>query len=137
MNPEQRPASQQNHEISAPSFDIGEHASGVETGNEKERQHEQGEKAHQADRQPAAPLPVVPMPLPTVSVPVPTTQQSDDSAGPTIAADDDLIEKEWVDKAKNIIAQTQNDPYKREREVGKLQADYLRKRYGKELGTSN
>jgi hypothetical protein len=53
---------------------------------------------------------------------------------PLVANDDDLIEKEWVDKAKKIIVQTKDDPYRREQEVGKLQADYLRKRYGKELG---
>jgi hypothetical protein len=55
---------------------------------------------------------------------------------PLVAADEDLIEKEWVDKAKKIIEETKDDPYRREQEVGKLQADYLRKRYGKELGTS-
>jgi hypothetical protein len=55
---------------------------------------------------------------------------------PIAANDDDLIEKEWVDKAKKIILQTKDDPYRREQEVSKLQADYLRKRYGKELGVS-
>ncbi|HET6747607.1 MAG TPA: hypothetical protein VFH06_05905 [Candidatus Saccharimonadales bacterium] len=58
------------------------------------------------------------------------------SATPLVAADDDLIEKEWVDKAKAIVTKTKDDPYQREQEVGKLQADYLRKRYGKELGAS-
>lgn len=53
---------------------------------------------------------------------------------PLVANDDDLIEREWVDKAKKIILQTKDDPYRREQEVGKLQADYLLKRYGKELG---
>jgi hypothetical protein len=61
---------------------------------------------------------------------------SNPSATPLIAADDDLIEKEWVDKAKAIVIKTKDDPYQREQEVGKLQADYLRKRYGKELGAS-
>ena len=60
---------------------------------------------------------------------------SDDDL-PVIANDDDLIEKEWVDKAKKIIAETKDDPYKREQEVNRLQADYLRKRYGKELGVT-
>lgn len=72
-------------------------------------------------------------------MPVPATPVTQDatSANPTIAADDDLIEKEWVDKAKKIIAETKDDPYRREQEVTKLQADYLRKRYGKELGVSD
>jgi hypothetical protein len=78
---------------------------------------------------------------PPVSLPVPSPVTLTDDAVqvddlPVVANDDDLIEKEWVDKAKKIILQTKDDPYRREQEVGKLQADYLRKRYGKELGTS-
>lgn len=61
----------------------------------------------------------------------------DDSASaPLVAADEDLIEKEWVDRAKKIIVSTKEDPYRREAEVSKLQVEYLRKRYGKELGAS-
>lgn len=55
---------------------------------------------------------------------------------PDVAADDDLIEKEWVDKAKRIISETADDPYKREQAVTQLQREYLRKRYGKEAGVS-
>lgn len=57
-------------------------------------------------------------------------------AVPLVAADDDLIEKSWVEKAKNIVAETKNDPYEQEREVSKLQASYLFKRYGKEIKTA-
>jgi len=82
------------------------------------------------------------LPPPVVALPQPPTPQDDVAASttlpasdtPLVAGDDDLIEKEWVDKAKKIIAETKDDPYKREQEVGKLQADYLRKRYGHELG---
>lgn len=52
---------------------------------------------------------------------------------PVSASDDDVIEKEWVDKAKKVVTQTKDDPYKQEQEVSKLQADYLKKRYGKEV----
>lgn len=55
---------------------------------------------------------------------------------PIIAADEDLIEKEWVDKAKKIISETKDDPYRREQEVSKLQADYIEKRYGRRIGQS-
>jgi hypothetical protein len=82
----------------------------------------------------AAVLPsVVQPPTPVV------TSDADGAAAkalPLAAADDDLIEKEWVDKAKAVIAETKDDPYRREEEVAKLQIDYLRKRYGKELGSS-
>lgn len=53
---------------------------------------------------------------------------------PITANDDDLIEKEWVEKAKKIVADTRDDPYKREEAVNRLQKDYLMKRYGRELG---
>ncbi len=53
---------------------------------------------------------------------------------PLVAADDDLIEKEWVDKAKDIIKQTSDDPYARTAQVGELQRSYLQKRYGKVIG---
>lgn len=55
------------------------------------------------------------------------------SNAPIIAGDEDVIEKEWVDKAKVIVANTKNDPYAQGREISKLQADYLKKRYGKEI----
>ena len=58
----------------------------------------------------------------------------DDSAAPLLASDDDLIEKEWVDKAKKILAETRDDPYKREYEISRLQIEYIRKRYGREIG---
>jgi hypothetical protein len=81
------------------------------------------------------PVVVLPTPVPQLQVADDVQQiQSDDS--PATAADDDLIEKEWVDKAKKIIAETKDDPRKREKEVGKLQIDYLKKRYGKDLGES-
>jgi len=51
-----------------------------------------------------------------------------------ISADDsDLIEKEWVEKAKSIVASTRHDPQAQNRELGKFKADYLQKRYNKTL----
>lgn len=135
MNPE-LPAPQITPESQPPQRQEADTVSTPETIGEQTHEREQG--LQKTDRQ-NGPMPTVPLPPPTVvslpAVPTPSTQ--DDSAGPTLANDDDLIEKEWVDKAKQIITETQNDPYRREQEVNKLQVDYLRKRYGKELGTSN
>ena len=58
------------------------------------------------------------------------------TGNPLVANDDDLIEKEWVDKAKKIVAETQNNPFRRDEEVNKLQVDYLKKRFGRELGAT-
>lgn len=55
---------------------------------------------------------------------------------PSSAGDDDLIEKEWVDRAKKIVNDTKNDPYKRDQDVNQLRSEYTRKRYGRESGAS-
>lgn len=103
-----------------------------------ERAEPSPERGH--EQVPQAPA-VTPVALPTpVVIPATPADGSSTKVGvddnPSVAADEDLIEKEWVDKAKKIITETRDDPYKREQEVGKLQADYLKKRYGKELGSS-
>jgi hypothetical protein len=134
MNPE-LPTPQFRPEQQPVTPDHGEQLPSQERAGERTPEREQN--MQQVDRQSAPPPPPMVVPLPPAPVPVPThvQQSADDPIGPTLANDDDLIEKEWVDKAKTIIADTQNDPYRREQEVTKLQADYLRKRYGKELGT--
>lgn len=53
-----------------------------------------------------------------------------------IADDADLIEKEWVVKAKAIVAQTKDDPHTQNKEMNKVKADYLKKRYNKDLKVS-
>lgn len=102
-----------------------------ELGRGHERFEQRSESAPAAVTAPILPAPVV-APSPATPVADPT---SDDTSSPIVAADEDLIEKEWVDRAKKIIQQTKDDPYRREQEVNKLQADYLRKRYGREIGT--
>ena len=52
---------------------------------------------------------------------------------PQLADDTDLIEKEWVDKAKEIVAQTSHDPYLQNKEMNKVRADYMKKRYNKDI----
>lgn len=137
MNPESAPQLNAEHHEQAPVNNEQVLDNGQDRLNEQSHEHEQS--MQRVDRQNGAPLPPpINTSLPQTPVALPTVQQvTDDAVGPTVANDDDLIEKEWVDKAKKIIADTQNDPYMREQEVNKLQIDYLRKRYGKELGASN
>lgn len=52
---------------------------------------------------------------------------------PEEAADLDLIEKEWVLKAKQIVEQTSDDPFSQQEELSKMKAEYLKKRYKKDL----
>ena len=68
--------------------------------------------------------------------PAPTAQPKNQpvtSPTPLVADDADLIEKEWVIKAKQIVAATSEDPYTQNREISKFKADYLKKRYNKDI----
>ena len=49
---------------------------------------------------------------------------------PLVADDVDVMEKEWVDRTKKILHETQDDPHQKEHEISHLQADYLEKRFG-------
>jgi len=55
------------------------------------------------------------------------------STNPVAANDTDLIEKEWVTKAKQIIAATHEDPHVQNKEISRFKADYLKKRYNKDI----
>ncbi len=55
------------------------------------------------------------------------------TASPSVADDVDVIEKEWVDAAEQIVAANANDPRAEEAAVEQLQTDYLKKRYGKDI----
>lgn len=52
---------------------------------------------------------------------------------PLMADDSDLIEKEWVEKAKDIVNRTRHDPYIQNKEINRVKADYLKKRYDKDI----
>ena len=62
-----------------------------------------------------------------------TNTDDGQSATPVIADDNDVIEKEWVDKAKQIVARTQGDPHAKSNELTGLKKEYIQKRYGKTI----
>ena len=75
---------------------------------------------------------MIPLPTPSPSLAMPNDSQA--VAGATLPADDgDLIEKEWVIKAKQIIERTRNDPYQQSEDLTLFKADYMKKRYGKTI----
>jgi len=51
------------------------------------------------------------------------------------AKDGDLIEKEWVERAKSIINKTGDDPHRQKYEVSKIKAAYIQKRFNKVIKT--
>lgn len=79
-----------------------------------------------ASQQSGQPLPQAPQPINPASA-----QQT--TVSPVAADDADLIEKEWVVKAKQIVSANREDPYAQTKEMSKFKADYLKKRYNKDL----
>jgi hypothetical protein len=99
------------------------------------------EKATQP--QPPANLQITPPANPAVKLPLPpvvpvtgskTDVSSTSNSGKTTGTDDsDLIEKEWVNKAKQIVEKTRDDPYKQSQELTVVKADYMKKHYNKTI----
>ena len=58
---------------------------------------------------------------------------ADPGVTPQEAADSDRIEQEWIIKTKQVLLATRNDPYEQARQLAALRADYMRKRYNKEI----
>jgi hypothetical protein len=87
----------------------------------------------------AAPPVAPPLNLPVQNLP---TGPSDDvattttSVVPSATDDQDLIEKEWVNKAKAIVERNRDDPYKQTEELTLVKAEYLKKRYDKIIKVS-
>ncbi len=68
----------------------------------------------------------------------PDDPQSNQPSQPVVdddldANDLDVIEKQWVEKAKKIIKETAEDPKEQKRELSNFSAEYLKKRYGKDI----
>ncbi len=102
----------------------------------------QPEVLPQQGNMPGTPVPMPPVPpvaMPSQSMPsVPQPMQHAQPMAPPITAnltaeDADLIEKEWVEKAKEIVERTRHDPYLQNREITKMKADYMKKRYNKDI----
>ena len=101
-----------------------------------ERPPARPEQQPRPSAQPPVTAPPPQVATPHVSQPARQDSQADDlvADAPQTAADDDLMEKEWVDKLKSIIALTKGNPYEQARAIAALQADYLRKRHNRVIG---
>lgn len=107
------------------------------------KEHMSAAPEHAPSPQPSSPQPGAPMqavpstPQYTPPMPDPAAMVSPVVGGAIgqqlIADDTDLIEKEWVIKAKAIVAHTKDDPYRQNEEMTKMKADYLKTRYNKDL----
>jgi hypothetical protein len=87
-----------------------------------------------ANAQPApAVAPPVQMPIFDAAAPAPAATSTTQGGMKTVLKDDDLIEKEVVERAKRVIADTHDDPYKQTEELSVLKNDYMQKNYNKPL----
>ena len=88
-----------------------------------------------AKKMPTLAPPPQAMPLPAQRAPAAPVnpQAATQTALPALADDSDLIEKEWVEKAKAIVAGTRDDPFIQNREVNRFKAEYIKKRYNKDI----
>jgi hypothetical protein len=121
-----------------PQFEIpGSPKGGQERQTEQaieRRQVSEGAPSKAAPKLPIQAQPALPLQPPQVQQ-IPVQMQSSDpqaTSGLT-AKDADLIEKEWIVRAKNIVAQTQDDPYKQKNEMSRIKADYIKKRFNKTI----
>lgn len=104
---------------------------GPEVGRNMGAQAPSGGGAAQG-AQPLVPLPAVPQyrqAVPGAGAPAGTPVNLSLAADPT----NDLIEKEWVSKAKQIVEQTRDDPYKQSEGLTMMKVDYMKKRYNKTI----
>ena len=56
---------------------------------------------------------------------------------PTVASDGRRLEKEWITKIKQIIATTRHDPYMQSQGIKISKANYIKKRYNKDIKLDN
>jgi hypothetical protein len=109
----------------------------------QEKQTEQAiEKRQISENAPAKAAPQFPAQAPAVALPqnpapakqIPVQDQTTSKFTAGLPAQDaDLIEKEWVERAKSLVSQTQDDPYKQKNEMSKIKADYIKKRFNKTI----
>lgn len=111
----------------------------------EEKRQEKGQETAPAPQEkvghqaPPPALPAIPDDIPVADTPVIATPAQDDMAAHPVpdssAKDIDRIEPAWVNRAKDIIAKTHDDPYLQKDQMSKAKADYIQKRFGKQIKT--
>ena len=79
---------------------------------------------------PTLPVPSAPG---TTTPAIPKNITAAAASAPLIADDNDLIEKEWIQKAKDILKFNSKDPHEQNDQMSAYKADYMKKRYNKDI----
>jgi hypothetical protein len=116
-----------------------------ESHEDQETRQEQGQETAPAPQErvgrqaPPPALPAVPDDMPVADTPTIATPAQDTAAQHPVAdssaKDAERIEPAWVNKAKEIIAKTHDDPFLQKDQMSKVKADYIAKRFGKQIKT--
>lgn len=84
------------------------------------------------------------LPVESSDAPQPNNDSSNQSLPPSIqapqqeeAGDVDIIEKAWIEKAKKIVDQTSTDPFQQQKMLSKVKAEYIKKRFNKDIKISD
>ena len=80
------------------------------------------------------------MAVPNQKTPNEPTGLPKSSTGPARNADQlnygtDAVDREWIDRAEEIIERAHADPYLASKELSRLKAQYVKARYNKEIKT--
>jgi hypothetical protein len=123
------------------NFELPPQPASPEADNQRQEKGTEAPAAapEQAGKRAAQPvLPAVPD-LPVADTPViPVPVQDDTTIQPPSAhpaQDSERIEPVWVNKAKEIIARTHDDPYLQKDQMSKVKAEYIQKRFNKQIKT--
>jgi hypothetical protein len=74
----------------------------------------------------------------SVSAPsVSTSMPPQLSQTPAVVEDEAAVEQQWIQKARDIIAQTKEDPFNQARLLMELKTEYLAARYGRRPADNN
>lgn len=119
---------------SSPKFELpkspdigGEQIIGTEKGTVASPENKPQKQAIQISSQVANDLAVPAQQIITT----PASRSDDDTGQPSVIKESDRIEKEWIDKAKAIVASNQDDPYAQKNAMSQVKAEYIRKRFNK------
>jgi hypothetical protein len=73
----------------------------------------------------------------TVTAIINDTTSDDSPQNYVNAKDSDRIDKVWIDKAKEVISKTKNDPFEQKQQISRVKAQYVKSRYNKTLKTDD
>lgn len=96
-----------------------------------------GEKVGETDGGVAQAMPAQPVVQPAVDDADVQTDETSKIQGDLVnltTKDGEKIEKEWVDKVRNVISETRDDPRRREDDIFEVKKDFIKKRFGREIG---